>query len=302
VQPASLPQLSLYRVHLDSSVALEQWSTLDAALAQEGFSAQRRPEGAHATLCTFRPGMDVAPDREGALVVLVEGALGAAHAELLRSQPPALLLACREGAGVPSSWELRLLMKLLSGQPLLPQPAGGVKWMTLDRVSDLGAAADEARSAAQSAGARRAAMELTADVMYELAANALLDAPVDEQGRPRYAYARDKVQRVAPEDACTVALAVEGDRIFLEAADRFGRLTAAPFRRALESLGGKAQVRPDGGGAGLGMRRMLEHSDACVARVIPGKQSKVMCVVEFGDARRRGMNPKSLLLKVERGQ
>ncbi len=59
----------------------------------------------------------------------------------------------------------------------------------------------------------------------------------------------------------------------------------------------KRQDRVDasGGGAGLGLRRILEHSDVVAVRVAAGRESRVLCVVDLGEARRRATQPKSLL-------
>jgi hypothetical protein len=114
-----------------------------------------------------------------------------------------------------------------------------------------------------------------------------------------HAHRRAEVQEVDPEDACELGLAVDGSRIYLEAVDRFGRLTTAPFARALESYGGRVQVNSSGGGAGLGLRRMIEHSDDIGVRVVRGRESRVLCAVDLGDARRRAALPKSLLFCTE---
>jgi hypothetical protein len=151
----------------------------------------------------------------------------------------------------------------------------------------------------QEAGGTKTAAQLAEDVLHELAVNAMLDAPVDGQGQPKYAHRRTEVQEVDPEDACELGLAVDGSRIYLEAVDRFGRLTTAPFARALDSYGGRVQVNSSGGGAGLGLRRMIEHSDAIAVRVVRGRESRVLCAVDFGDARRRAALPKSLLFCTE---
>jgi hypothetical protein len=104
---------------------------------------------------------------------------------------------------------------------------------------------------------------------------------------------------VAPEDTCHLAYTVEDGRMWLEMVDRFGRLTPAPYARALEGWGGRVKVDASGGGAGLGLRRILEHSDLVAARVIAGRESRVVCVVDLGEARRRATQPKSLLFSQE---
>ncbi|WP_426752972.1 hypothetical protein [Myxococcus sp. Y35] len=234
------------------------------------------------------PGSPSGPRR----LLLFDGKLAPAHAESLRREPPALLLATRGADGRPSAWEVRLLGDLLRGAPLLP--AGAVRHR-IQSVADISATADAAAKAVSQAGGARTAASLVGDVVHELAANAMLDAPVDAQGQHRYAHRRTEVREVASEDACELSYVVEDRRMWLEVVDRFGGLRPGPFARALEGWGGRVQVDASGGGAGLGLRRILEHSDAVAVRVATGRESRVLCVVDLGEARRRATQPKSLL-------
>lgn len=231
-------------------------------------------------------------------LVLFDGKLQPAHAELLRRDPPALLLATREPDSGPTEWEAHLVGAVLRGGPLVP-PGVTVARQKIRRLKDVQSAAEAVSLVVQEAGGTKTAGQLAEDVLHELAVNAMLDAPVDAQGQPKYAHRRTEVQEVDPEDACELGLAVDGSRIYLEAVDRFGRLTTGPFARALDSYGGRVQVNSSGGGAGLGLRRMIEHSDAIAVRVVRGRESRVLCAVDLGDARRRAALPKSLLFCTE---
>ncbi|ATB34452.1 hypothetical protein [Melittangium boletus] len=225
---------------------------------------------------------------------LFDGRLGPPHAALLDKASPALLLAARPPGGLPSAWEVSLLGSLLRGEPLIPAGASGAK-LWLEQVVDLKGAASEASALVEASGGSRSMANLAAEVMHELAANALLDAPVDGQGQPVYAYRRESVRAVAPEHVCQVSFAMGEGGIYLEAVDLFGRLTPAPLAKAVASLGGRMQVNASGGGAGLGMRRILEACEAVAVRVVPGKETRMLGVVGFGEARRRAALPKSLL-------
>ncbi|WP_224360546.1 hypothetical protein [Hyalangium versicolor] len=231
-------------------------------------------------------------------LVLFDGKLTPAHAELLKRDPPALLLSTRQPESGPSEWEALLLGAALNGGPLTPQGLS-VARQRIQRLKDVQHAADAASMIVLEAGGTKTAAQLAADVMHELAVNALLDAPVDAKGEPKYAHRRTEVQDVDAEDACELGLAVDGARVYLEAVDKFGRLTTGPFVRALESYGGRVQVNASGGGAGLGLRRMIEHSDAIAVRVNRGRETRVLCAVDLGDARRRAALPKSLLFCTE---
>ncbi|QRO02612.1 hypothetical protein JRI60_21035 [Archangium violaceum] len=232
-----------------------------------------------------------APARE---LVLFDGRLGPSHAALLERTPPALLLATREPGGTPSAWEMRVLASLLRGESLMP-PGAAVAKLWLERVVDLKGASSEAAALVEASKGSRSAASLAAEVMHELAANALLDAPVDASGTPLYAHRRESVQAVAPEHVCQVSFAVGEGGIYLEAVDLFGRLTPGPIARAVASLGGRMQVNASGGGAGLGMRRILEACELIAVRVVPGKETRMLGVVGLGEARRRAALPKSLL-------
>jgi hypothetical protein len=231
-------------------------------------------------------------------LVLFDGRLQPAHAEMFRRDPPALLLATREPDSGPTEWEAHLLGAVLRGGALVP-PGVPVARQKIRRLRDVQSAAEAAGLIVQEAGGTKTAAQLAEDVLHELAVNAMLDAPVDAQGQPKYAHRRTEVQEVDPEDACELGLAVDGSRIYLEAVDRFGRLTTGPFARALDSYGGRVQVNSSGGGAGLGLRRMIEHSDAIAVRVVRGRESRVLCAVDLGEARRRAALPKSLLFCTE---
>ncbi|WP_324291460.1 hypothetical protein [Corallococcus sp. bb12-1] len=233
-------------------------------------------------------------------LVLFDGRLTPAHAELLERRPPALLLATRDPGGQPSPWEVRLLGALLRGGALLP-PEASVSREELGSVADVTAAGERAAEAVMQSGGSKVAASRVADVVHEIGVNALLDAPVDDAGQPKYAHRRGQVQSVADEDRCLLSWAVVDGRAWLEATDRFGRLTTSPLVRVVKAWGEKAQVDASGGGAGLGLRRILEHSDAVAVRVIPGQKTQFACGVDLGDARRRAAQPKSLLFCLERG-
>ena len=234
-------------------------------------------------------------------VVLFDGRLGAAHAAVLDRTPPMLLLARRDPEGLPSAWELALLRNVMTGGTMVPSRTILRRQLILRQLPDIHAASEAAAAMVLEAGGKRNAASIAADVMHELAANALLDAPVDSAGAPSYAHQRDALPVIADRDACEVNLGVADGYIYLEATDRFGRLEPGPVARAVSSLGQQAHIRAAGGGAGLGLRRMIEHSDAMAVRVTPGAESRVVCAVNLGDARRRDSAPKSLYFWTVRG-
>lgn len=234
------------------------------------------------------------PDDGSPIVALFDGKITAAHAPLLRGPRPPLLLACRQTAE-PTEWEVRAVAVLFATAPLTAiAPVPSLAWR-IGGAADLRAVSQEAGLCVRQAGAGASAAEIVTDVMYELAANAFFDAPHTDEGVAKYAHRRGLEVEFDPSDACRTSLAVAGGRAYLSAIDRFGRLTSAPIAAVVAGLGAKAQVNLAGGGAGLGLRRLLEHSDLWAVRITPTVVTEVLCVVDLRDTRRRGGNPKSLM-------
>lgn len=295
--PNALPNTP---VHFDALGSASLSSGLRALLAAADLTVSERPEAASVVITSSleRARARGASER---VVVLVGGKLRDEHAAALRGDPPALLMACREASGLPSAWEVRALSCLLRRLPLMPVTPPPNR-MRVSSMEEIRAAADLAGKLAREAGAGRAASDRATDVMHELTANALLDAPIGPDGTPKYAFRRGPELKVASEDACDVSLVAREGRLFLSAIDLFGRLTPAPIAAALEGLEQRAKINDGGGGAGLGMRRILEQSDLLVVRVRPGQACQVLCAVDLGGGeRRRAMNPKSVFFWVDRG-
>lgn len=292
--PNALPNTP---VHFDALAPASLSDGLRALLAATDLTVSERPEAASVVITSSLERARARGAGERA-VVLVEGKLREEHAAVLRGEPPALLLACREPSGLPSAWEARALSCLLRRMPLMPVTPPPNR-MRVSSMEEIRAAADLAGKLAREAGAARAAADRAMDVMHELAANALLDAPIGSDGTPKYAFRRGPELQIAPEDACDVSLVAQEGRLFVSAIDLFGRLTSAPIAAAVEGLEQRAKVNAGGGGAGLGMRRILEQSDLLVVRVRPGQACQVLCAVDLGSERRRAMNPKSVFFWVD---
>jgi len=231
-------------------------------------------------------------DPQRLTLALYDGKLAPAQASLLEGGRPALLCALRD-AGQPSDWELQLLAALISGRPL-ENPGTDWHHLRIESVGGIGIAADAVSALAQEGGASAQVAKLASDVTHELLANALLAAPVDAAGAVRYANRRESSPQISAEDACTFSIGIHPRRVFLVAADRFGRLTPAPLIRAVQGFGGKVQPDTSGGGAGLGTRLLLEHCDAIAFRVVPGRSTEAVGVIELEGPRRRAGQPKSV--------
>jgi len=283
-------------VHIDDLIAPALSHQLRSVLPRAGLALSEASAGATRVVDIDR--LERVPEPAGPVVALNGGRLSPRHAAALRRTPPALILACREPPGVPSEWELQALARLLAGGPL-PPPDRSPRPFRLTEVSTLQKVSAAAAEAAMQAGARKNAADIAADVMHELAANALFDAPAFPDGTPKYAHRRGPELQLDPGDIAEVSIQASGQHVFLSAIDPFGRLKASSIAAALDRLDEPHQVNGAGGGAGLGLRRILEQSDLIAVRINPGKRCEVTCAVELGSARRRAANPKSLFFWVE---
>ncbi len=282
-------------IHFDRSIQGQKAEALGRVLSSVGATVCDEGHGS----VRFSSNANAAGFTGTLSVLLTDKGLGPGCAPAMRRRPPLMLLATRE-KGLPSGWESRALVKLLAGQPLYNPAAPPAIRLALRRKFGIQAAAQEAACAVKEAGGGSFAAACAADVMHEIAANALLVAPVGPDGTPKYAHQRDAQLDIDTEDGCEVAIWVEGDRIFLSVLDRFGRFTSAPLANALAGYGKRARVDVSGGGAGLGLRRILEQSDLMAVRVAPGRECEVTCAVELAENRRRAGGLKSLFFHTSR--
>lgn len=298
-RPVTSARSSSPLVHLDGSMSSELAQLLRDTLPAQGLLVGDSQPSA-VSFVALEQLLTAAAQPAGShpAVALFDGLMRPELAPLFRRPVPPLLLGCRAPDGGPLPWELRAVTALLTSRSLLPQPATSYKVGSLEDVRKVSALAAEAVLAHDGS---KSAADIATDVMHELSVNALLDAPVDGSGKPKYAHVRDQAVSFDPKDACEVAIAVEDGRIYLSALDLFGRLTAEPLARALERYQERAKVNESGGGAGLGFRRLVEHSDLLAVRVSPGRACQAVSVVDLGPARRRTNQAKSVMYYVDRG-
>jgi hypothetical protein len=127
-------------------------------------------------------------------------------------------------------------------------------------------------------------VERITEVTYELLMNAMYDAPVDAQGRPRYAFDRKKAITLAEIEAPVVRLGSDGLLMVVEVTDPFGLLSRKHIvrgllrgRRAGESVDGEV-VDASHGGAGLGLFKVYSSSAALLTEVHHRQLTRVLSV------------------------
>ncbi|MBX7101822.1 MAG: hypothetical protein K1X89_29170 [Myxococcaceae bacterium] len=227
------------------------------------------------------PGMDLA---------LYDGKLRAEYARLLDRNPPTLLCALDPDGGPQAG--AGVLLAHAVGNRNLDRQLNSLRRLPVDSVDQVAVISREVEALCDTEGTP-ATGALAADIVHELVTNALLAAPVDGAGRPRYAHRRDSVRTVSPEDACLLKWGLLGNQLFVSATDRFGRLDTAPWSRAMASWGRPVKVNASGGGAGLGLRRVLEHADVIAVRVDHRVSTEVVVALSLDGPRKRSSLSKS---------
>lgn len=234
------------------------------------------------------------------LLIPFDGRLGPAQADALERNERILFTAVRGERNELAPWEARLIAQFGTRASVLPSCAD-LQMEVLWAFEQIGVFTQRAEALADAAGAGRAAQDAVIDVVHELLANGLLDAPADDDGRPRYAHRRDEHPDIAPEDGCRLLMGTEEGRMYISVTDRFGRFERAPIVRTLRGLGERAKVDSSGGGAGLGLRRVIDQSDVFAVRVIAGRATEVLSVVSLDEQRRRNTGRKSIYYRIEKG-
>ena len=290
--PAAPPSMLVaYLGQTASEAAPARTSVLAAGYRQAG-----RPDDANVFIKQLTTTLAVDPGGRP-VVNLFDGQLDAHHAALFEAPGPLLLLAGREVEKTPSHWELSLLSRLLRGVKLLPPGSSETTYKidSMEAIHAVSQATGELVAARKGASATR---DIAIDVAYELMSNALLDAPVDDRGEPKYAFDRENVATVDAADVCECSLSEHEGLLFIRVIDHFGRLTKAHLANAVARSGARqVALNMTGGGAGLGFPRILAGADALVVCVRPSQRTEVCAVIRLSEtARRRNRLPKSLFV------
>lgn len=137
--------------------------------------------------------------------------------------------------------------------------------------------------------------EMFGELAHELLMNAMFDAPVDAEGRPKYASDRKAHIELEPAEAATIRCASDGMRIVISVTDPFGRLPRkAIFAGIARGLQG-GEMDTTYGGAGLGMLYIYKSTAISIFDVVPGQRTQVVGIYELDTNQRefRGL-PRSV--------
>jgi hypothetical protein len=117
---------------------------------------------------------------------------------------------------------------------------------------------------------------------HELIMNAMYDAPVDADGRPKYAADRKAQIALTEPERPAVRIATDGTRLALQVRDPFGRLERHHvFDGLARGLSGGEQIDRSHGGAGLGMMVCHNASTAMFFDVVANQRTEVTALFEL---------------------
>jgi hypothetical protein len=122
--------------------------------------------------------------------------------------------------------------------------------------------------------------EMFGELGHELIMNAMYDAPVDDQGQPRYAADRKAAIVLEDHERSVVRIGTDGSRLALQVRDPFGRLERHHVFGGL-ARGLAGEMDRSHGGAGLGMMVCHNASSAMFFDVSPGRHTDVTALFEL---------------------
>lgn len=130
-------------------------------------------------------------------------------------------------------------------------------------------------------GLPKRAAESVGELAHEMLMNAMFDAPVDDDGKPKYAGDRKASLVLPPSEQPLFRVASDGSRLALQVIDSFGRLRRshvfAGLARGLEG----GEMDTSHGGAGLGMVVCHNATVAMFYDVVTDEQTEVTGILDM---------------------
>ena len=307
----SLPQLALClkdpeaiqsvtRVTSAASSGLDLLSGNDLASVLEGASpetlkllildADLLPPGALDEIVSVCPGL--------AVLVVADEIDDALLATALRI--PGLVGFVGRSSGMARSWELAYLVRRVVS-PQQPPPGAHelLSWGASSVVfrprttRDRDQAVEAVEVVAVRFGVPRRLASVVAEASHELLMNAMFDAPVDPDGRPRYAADRRAAISLLDHEVPTLRLSVDGAHVALDISDPFGRLPRDKLfggllrgRTGTVATSASTVLDTSHGGAGLGLFKLFGSASILRVEVVPNCKTVVSWIMDRSVDRR----------------
>jgi hypothetical protein len=188
----------------------------------------------------------------------------------------------------PRGWELMLVLRrLLRPRDEGPKFAWFLDWGFTgfqERITDTAGrdrAVQKVQQFVQHLGARERVGELFGELAHELLMNAMFDAPVDEEGRLKYALDRKATLTLPESEQPSLRLASDGTRLAIQVTDPFGRLERGHVFDGLQRGLNGGQMDRSRGGAGLGMVVCHNCTVAMFFDVVRGRKTEVTGIFDL---------------------
>ena len=187
----------------------------------------------------------------------------------------------------PRAWEVLMLARRFA-QPNLTPPLGAyLDWGFSSVDIDVRTTADRDSAVAQiqmfvgQLQVPKRVADMFGELAHELLMNAMYDAPVDANGRAKYAADRKANVSLTDTEKPIVRMASDGSKLALQVRDPFGRLERRHvFDGLARGLAG-GEMDQSHGGAGLGMMVCHNNSSAMFFDVVKGRSTEVTALFDL---------------------
>jgi hypothetical protein len=197
------------------------------------------------------------------------------------------VLGRKDFESAPRAWEVLMVARRLMSPSGPPPIAAYLDWgfsateVEVRTTGDRDAAVGEIQNFVGTLGVPKRVAEMFGELAHELIMNAMYDAPVDQSGRPKYAFDRKADIRLADEERPVVRIATDGTKLVMQVRDPFGRLERKHvFEGLARGLAG-GEMDSSHGGAGLGMMVCHNASSAMFFDVARGRYTEVTALFEL---------------------
>lgn len=197
------------------------------------------------------------------------------------------VLGRRDFESAPRPWEVLMVARRLAAPVSAPPLAAYLDWGFAAVELDVRTTGDRDLAVARlgeligGLGVPKRIGEMFGELAHELLMNAMYDAPVDLNGRPRYANDRKADIVLEAHERPTVRFGTDGTRLVLQVRDPFGRLERKHVVEGLARGLAGGEMDQSHGGAGLGMMVCHNASSAMLFDVVPGKHTEVTALFEL---------------------
>jgi hypothetical protein len=203
------------------------------------------------------------------------------------------VLGRKDFESTPRPWEVLMVARRLAGRSSVSASASapplsafldwGFAAVELDvrTTSDRDLAVARLAELVNQLGVPKRIGEMFGELAHELLMNAMYDAPVDSQGRPRYAGDRKAEIVLETHERPTVRFGTDGTRLVLQVRDPFGRLERWHVVDGMARGLAGGEMDQTHGGAGLGMMVCHNASSAMMFDVAAGKHTEVTALFEL---------------------